>query len=96
MMLPWALTGGASAKAGQRIGTLQVANWLLSFGPRGTGQLKLLLDPVRECLQALEHVGLVQRVELGEGSSCVQATRLGLAALAEGSVRSYLSPATAS
>src|SRR5713226_6476248 len=44
---------GVSTKYGQRIGALQVANWLLKQYPRGTGQLKELLNPVREALQAL-------------------------------------------
>jgi hypothetical protein len=69
--------GGASTKMGQRIGTLQIANWLLSSGPRGTGQPRQLLDPVREGVQALENAGLVHRTELGGGSSYLQATGLG-------------------
>ena len=88
--------GGASTRMGQRIGTLQIVNWLLSSGPRGTGQFKQLRGPVREGVQALEHAGLVMRVQLGGGDTCLQATRLGLTALAEGSAGSYLSPQAAS
>jgi hypothetical protein len=88
--------GGASTKMGQRIGTLQIANWLLSSGPRGTGQLKQLLEPVREGVQVLENAGLVLRTNLGEGSSYLQATRLGQTALTEGSVRKHLHQGTGS
>ena len=58
---------GVSTKYGQRIGALQVANWLLKQYPRGTGQLKELLNPVREALQALEHAELILRRPLGGG-----------------------------
>jgi hypothetical protein len=88
--------GGASTKMGQRIGTLQIANWLPSSVPRGTGQLKQVLEPVREGVQVLENAGLVLRRNLGEGSSYLQVTRLGETALAEGSVRKYLHPGSAS
>ncbi len=81
--------GGVSKKTGARISTLQAVVWLLSQGPRAGGQFKAILDPAREGSQALEHAGLVLRVQSGD-SSYWQATRLGMTALAEGSVRSHL------
>ena len=89
--------GGVRSKISLGMGTREIVSWLLSSGERGTVQVRQLwqlLGPVREGLQALEHAGLVLRVQSGD-SSYVQATRLGLAALAEGSVRSYLSPKAA-
>ena len=81
---------GVSTKYGQRIGALQVANWLLKQYPRGTGQLKELLNPVREGLQALEHAELILRRPLGDGNFEWQVTRLGESALADGSVSQHL------
>ena len=81
---------GASTKGGQRIGSLQAANWIMHSYPGRGKHLKELLDPVREGLQALEHAELVQRISLGQGSSHVVATRLGKTALEEGTVREYL------
>lgn len=86
--------GGASKKIGARIGTLQVVLWLMRQGPHAGGQFKAIIDPVREGLQALEHAGLILRVQSGDSSYC-QATRLGLTALSDGSVRSYVNQAPA-
>ena len=82
--------GGVSKKMGARVGMLQVVLWLRSQGPSASGQFKTIIDPVREGVQALEHAGLVVRVQSGD-SSYWQSTRLGVTALAEGTVRSYVS-----
>ena len=82
--------GGVPTTGGRRVGTLQIAVWLMKPFPRGSTHLKVLLDPIREGLQALENAGLVLRRHLGQGSSEYVATRVGESALADGSVRQHL------
>ncbi|HSZ99088.1 MAG TPA: hypothetical protein VK802_01830 [Streptosporangiaceae bacterium] len=82
--------GGVPTTGGRRVGTLQIAVWLMKPFPRGSTHLKVLLDPIREGLQALENAGLVLKRHLGQGSSEYAATRVGESALADGSVRQHL------
>jgi hypothetical protein len=84
--------GGVSKKMGARVGVLQIVLWLRSQGPVAGAQFKAIIDPVREGVQVLEHAGLVLRVQSGD-TGYWQATRLGLTALADGSVRRYLTQA---
>lgn len=69
---------------------LQLSASLMSSYPRGAKYLRELLDPTGEGVQMLEHAGLVQQRILGTGGGCWRVTRLGEAALAEGSVERYL------
>ena len=82
--------GGVPTTGGRRISPLSIASWLMKPFPRGGIQVKDLLGPVKEGVQALENAGLVLREPLGEGAYCLAATRLGETALAGGSVREHL------
>jgi hypothetical protein len=82
--------GGVPTTGGRRIGLLPIAAWLMRPFPRGSSHIKVLLDPVREGLQALLNAGLIIRRGLGQSSSDYVATRLGESALADGTVRQHL------
>ena len=53
--------------------------------PSGISYIKQLQEPVREAIQALDHAGLVL-TSAGPQGAWTSATRLGLAALADGSL----------
>jgi hypothetical protein len=80
---------GINAGSGHRQGPVEVTNWLLAPFSKSVKYRQPVLGPVIEGLQVLEHAGLVERRSFGGGST-YHATRLGETALAEGSVRSYL------
>jgi hypothetical protein len=92
-MMPAFGADGPGRGSRHEVNVLQVANWLMSPYPRGTKFLGELEQPVREGIQALEHAGLVQRWGEPSAGGRLSATRLGEAALADGSVRQYLDAA---
>jgi hypothetical protein len=73
------------------INILQVLAWLSDshFPSSGGSFFSQLQEPVREGIQALDHAGLIVTTAGREGS-WTSATRLGLAALEEGTLRQYL------
>ena len=72
------------------INIVQLLSWLRhTCFPSGISYVKQLEPLVREGLQALDHAGLVMRPQ-HSGSQWLVATRLGRAALAEGTVSSDL------
>jgi hypothetical protein len=88
------------------IGIMQILLWLTMSKPGGSKYMSQMEQPVREALQLLEHANLViastaggqkhmSGVTPGEvltkgASSWLNATSLGEAALAEGTVRQHL------
>ena len=73
------------------IATGNVINYLLESYPGGPKRLSQLERPVREGLQMLEHAGLILVVPTDTYGGVLFVTRLGEKALAEGTVRRYLS-----
>src|SRR5580693_5655965 len=68
------------------INILQALFWLNeAHFPSGISYIKQLQEPVREAIQALDHAGLVL-TSAGPQGAWTSATRLGLAALADGSL----------
>jgi hypothetical protein len=68
------------------INILQALFWLnQAHFPSGISYIKQLQEPVREAIQALDHAGLVL-TSAGPQGAWTSATRLGLAALADGSL----------
>jgi hypothetical protein len=65
------------------------AQWLMAAYPKGPS-LDALIPPVGEAIQVLEHSGLLIRTVLSSGGSNVDLTRLGRAALVQGTVRQHL------
>jgi hypothetical protein len=90
-ILPAFKPGVASGSAG-RVNALLAANFLTKQGPRVGGNVKSLLGPAQEGLQALERDGLIRQGGSPSGTSpSYTLTRLGESALAEGSARRHLS-----
>ena len=85
---------GINAKAGHRQGPFEVVSWLVPDLP--VKYRSTVLGPVIEALGVLEHANLVTLRSFGKegGASTYRASRLGEAALAEGTVREQLSGAT--
>jgi hypothetical protein len=87
-----AFNSGAVSGSGGRVNALLAANFLTKQGPRVSGNVRSLLGPAREGLQALEHAGLITQGGSSSGASpSYTVTRLGQTALAEGSAHKYLS-----
>jgi hypothetical protein len=84
---------GPKASQSYGINVLQVGIALMQNTPRGTSEMKELIEPIREALQALEHAELIVRNSGREGT-WYKATRLGETALAEGSVQTYVEQRT--
>ncbi len=82
--------------AGETINLLQVLEWLLSDYPRSSKYWPQLDQPVREGLQVLEHADLISKTALPKGGVRMNATRLGVEALADGSVKQKLAPVAGS
>jgi hypothetical protein len=85
--------GGPKASQSYGINVLQVGIALMEDTPRGSSELKELIEPIREALQVLEHAELIARNSGREGT-WFKATRLGETALAEGSVQTYVDQRT--
>ena len=83
--------GPDGPKPGGYLNQLQVGSWLMSSFPRGTKYLTDLRDPIMEGLQVLENADLIVGRTRGGAASLLKATRLGEAALAEGTVAEKLS-----
>jgi len=81
---------GIRAKSGNRQGPLEVVSWLVPDLPMGNRNT--VLGPVTEALGVLEHANLLTHRSFGSHgrSSTYHASRLGEAALAEGTVREQL------
>jgi hypothetical protein len=81
---------GIKAKSGHRQGPMEVVSWLLPDAPVKFRQP--LLGPVIEALGVLEQAGLLTRGSFGSRgkASTYHASRLGEAALNEGTVRARL------
>ena len=73
------------------VNLLQLANWLMRSVDGGAGHMRDLERPTREAVQALEHAGLVERLGQANIGQRYAATRLGEAAIADGSARQHLS-----
>ncbi len=82
--------GGVPTTGGRRVGTLQIAVWLMKPFPRGSTHLKVLLDPIGRPCKRWRTQAWFSRRHLGQGSSEYAATRVGESALADGSVRQHL------
>jgi hypothetical protein len=88
---------GLETRAGHRQGPVEISTWLLSSFSNKAKYRQPVLGPVIEGLQALEHAGLVESRSFGgqgTSSKTFHATRLGETALAEGTVRQHLTPAS--
>jgi hypothetical protein len=72
------------------VNLLQLANWLMRSFPGATKHLRDLERPTREAVQALEHAGLIERLGQHGIGQRFAATRLGEAAIADGSARQHL------
>ena len=84
---------GPKASQSYGINVFQVGIALMQNTPRGTIEMKELIEPIREALQVLEHAELIARNSGREGT-WFKATRLGQTALAEGSVQTYVDQRT--
>jgi hypothetical protein len=72
------------------INILQALFWLnQAHFPSGISYIRQLQEPVREAIQALDHAGLVM-TSAGREGSWTSATRLGLAALADGTLSRHV------
>lgn len=93
-VLPAFGSDGMKIKPGHRQGPLEVVAWLLPDAPVKYRQP--VLGPVIEALGVLEQTNLLTRSSFGSRgqASTYRATRLGGAALADGTVRSQLVTST--
>lgn len=73
---------------GKTLNVLQIQSWLMSSFSHASGYVAKLRDPVLEGVHALEHAQLAELS--GPHSDLVKTTRLGEAALADGSVQQQL------
>lgn len=80
---------GMNITSGHQQGPMQVVSWLLPDAP--VKHRQPLLGPVIEALAVLEHANLLTRRSFGRGNT-YHASAHGTAALADGDVRSQLSP----
>jgi hypothetical protein len=73
---------------GKTVNVLQIQSWLMSSFSHASGYSGKLRDPVSEAVQALSNAGLAERT--GPHGDLVKTTRLGEAALADGTVARQL------
>jgi hypothetical protein len=71
-------------KGGKEIGAMQLGMFLMRDFPRGNSNIKDLLQPIREGIQALEGAGLVERRVRNIGGATVSVTRAGTDAIERG------------
>jgi hypothetical protein len=84
---------GIAAGSGHRQGPIEVTEWLFDSTSTKVKYRQPVLGPVIEALQLLDGAGLVGRRSFGganSSASTYHATRLGEAALADGSVAQHL------
>lgn len=83
--------GGMEVKSGHQAGAMQVTSWLLKDYSTKVKYRQPVLGPSIEALGLLEAAGLVTGRNFGSGNAqTYQPTRLGLSALADGSVGQVL------
>ncbi len=84
---------GMEVKSGHQAGAMQVTSWLLEDYSSKVKYRQPVLGPTIEALGLLETAGLVTGRNFGSGNAqTYQPTRLGLTALADGTVGKVLDP----